>query len=278
MQALSQTDIVNLALQRLGNRRVMVLADPNDPNAVACTVAWPQALGEVSRDAQWNCLRKRALLSQLAAPPPAAGSTPTPASWSPGTHYNVGDYATFGNPAYLYMCSIANTASGNFTNDLTMGFWFQTDLYAPNFSQQTGNAGPLFEWNFAYALPTDFVMLIMLNGQNCWKGRNVGSHYEIYQKAIYCNTPTADIEYTRYETDPTNFDTLFVGCLAFKLAALVATTLRKDSGQLAAGMEQMYQRALSEARVANAGEGKPRIYNIVSESRFVRSRRRSTNG
>ena len=57
-----------------------------------------------------------------------------------------------------------------------------------------------------------------------------------------------------------------------------ATTLRKDSGQLAAGMEQMYQRALSEARVANAGEGKPRIYNIVSESRFVRSRRRSTNG
>lgn len=278
----SQVDIANLSLLRLGQRKIQSITDQSDANAIACNVGWNQALGEVSREAPWNCLKKRMALVQLAPAPdsPAANPDipPSATAWAPATNYAVNAYVTFGVPAYLYQCLIANTSSASFTQDLIAGYWFQTTIFSPNYINGPGNASRLYEWNYAYQLPDDFVMLIELNGQNCWNSGDVGSLYEIYEQVLYCDASSADIKYNRVEMDTTKYDTLFTGALVMNLAAIIATTLRKDDAELSMRMLQLYQRYITRARVMNAGENNPRRYNIVSQSRFVRSRRWSTNG
>ncbi len=318
----SQTDIANIALMQLGQRTIQSLADQNDTNARAANVAWNLALGTVSRETPWNCLKKRVALEQLApapdspageAPPPPAspsgggfssgfssgfstgsggggGGGGNPSLWAPNTNYAVNDLVIFGAPVsspgpltgYQYQCLIANTSGESFPEDLTRGYWFQNGPYAPNFPSPTaGNASRLYEWTFAYALPTDFILLIELNGQNVFYdggGNTFGSLYEIYQNVLYCDTQMADIKYNKFEPDTTLYDTMFIDALVYKLASLMATTLRKDNADLSFKMAQMYQAVVTRARVKNGNEANSRRYSVVSQSRFIGARRWSTNG
>jgi hypothetical protein len=281
---LTQTDIANLALMRLGQRKIQSISDPTDPNAIACDVAWLSALGEVGRETPWNCLKARQALNQL-APAPGSPATnplfpPTATQWAPAQNYAVNAYVTFGFPAYLYQCLIANTSGSSFTIDLTKGFWFQTDLFSPNYLNQPGNASPLYEWPYAFGLPTDFLLLTELNGQNCWwnRGNTYGSLYEVYQKTLYCRAPTADIKYNQLQTDTSCYDSLFIRALECKIAELIATTVRKDDASLSLKMRGLYMQSIARARVQNAAESNPRRYSLVSQSRFVSSRYNSTNG
>lgn len=283
MQSLTQVDICNVSLMRLGQRKIQAITDQSDPNAIACLVAWNQALGEVSRETPWNCLMKRACLAQMAPVTDTccpSGIPPQPDPWVPATAYAVNDYVTYAGQ--LYQCLIANTSSGSFTNDLTRGFWFETIFFYPNYLGPFpgGVTDPLYGWAFGYLLPTDFILLVELNGVNCWnnRGDTYGSLYEIYGTRLFTNAHSANAKFVRFETDTTKFDALFTGALTFKLAALIATTVRKDDADLSLKMEELYQRELGRARVKDAGEQQPRRYNIVSQSRFVASRRRSTNG
>ena len=284
----SQTDICNLALMRLGQNKIQSITNLGDPNAIACNVAWQQALSEVSREGPWNCLKTRAFLAQL---PPAPGSQASNTNndlagatvWAPGTNYAVNQFVTYAS--YLYQCLIANTSGPSFTVDLTKGYWFQTNYFDPNYlGPQPGNAGPLYEWNFAYQLPRDFILLTELNGNSCWgwngqgAGNTTGSLYEVYQEQLVTNAQSANIKYNRYETDTTKFDSLFTGALVLNLAATIATQLRKDDAELSVKMLQLYKQYVGRAMTKNAGESNPRRYNIVSQSRFVASRRWSTNG
>ena len=281
MQTLSQTDIANLALLRIGQRKCTSINDPVDQNAVACLVAWPQAFAEVARETAWNCLKARQYLSPLAPNAQNLSQWPyLPASvpWVPGAVHVIGDYVTFGQPSYLYQCLIANTASANFTIDLTLGYWFQTTYFYPAFYNPGGNAEPLYEWNWGYQLPNDFIMGVELNGQNIWRGMGVGTHYEIFEKQIYTNAPYANLKYIQYQPDTTNFDPMFTGALDLMLASRIVSGLRNDDGKMMQQLLLDYEAYMHRARTMNANESKPRRYNIVSESRFVGSRRRSTNG
>lgn len=282
---LSQTDIANLALMKLGQRKVQSITVQTDPSAVAMLVAWPQALDTVSRSHPWNCLRQRATLGQLnpalnpQVVPADTGVPSTATSWAPGTAYAVNQYVTFGNPGYLYQCLIANTSSSSFAVDLTKGYWFQTNYYSPNFiPPNVSGSGTLYGWAYGYALPADYIKLYELNGVDCWNNTGMGDLYEIFGRGLYTDAPTADVLYTSRCTDPTILDSLFVNALVLLLASMTATSLRKDDEMLSARLLGEYQQALMEARSQDSGEAQPRRYNIVSQSRFVRSRLFSTNG
>lgn len=283
---LSQTDICNLALMQLGMRPIQSISDPSDGNARTCNNAWQLALGVVSRETQWNCLKTRASLTQLAPAPDAPAANPDippgTTNWAPATNYAVNDYVLFGGtPAYLYQCLIANTSSASFTADLTKGYWFQTDIFSPSYLSPQGNASQIYEWSFAYELPTDFILLLELNGQNIFYdgGPNTfGSLYEIYQKTLYCDSAVADIKYNKLDQDTTNYDSMFTDALVYKLASLMATTLRKDGSDLGLKMAQMYQAVITRARVKNGNERNALRYGLPSQSRFTGARYRSTNG
>lgn len=284
----SQTTIANLALMRLGQQPIQSLTDQTDPNAIAVNTAWDQALGEVSRETPWNCLKKQTYLSQL---PPLPGSCAEndegllsqATVWAPSTSYAVNQYVTYAN--YLYQCLIANVSSGSFVVDLSRGYWFQTNIFSPNYlGPQPGNAGPLYAWTYGYKLPTDFLLIVELNNNWVWgqgggsSQGNGGGLFELYQNNLFCNFQYANIKYIKFEPDTTKYDPLFIGALVLNLATILATQLRKDNAAIAQEMRQMYKDYVTEARAKNGGEGKPRRNNLVQGSRFVASRRWSTNG
>jgi hypothetical protein len=312
MQQLSATDIANNALQMIGQNPIQQIAissvtGPVDPNAIACNIAWNEAFGEVARETPWNCLKAIASLGQPIIPNPASTTygTNIPSSattWAPATGYAVNAYVIYAG--YLYQCLIANTSSSSFTVDLTRGYWFQTNTYSPSFfGVPAGNTVSGAPWNYAYTLPSDFIALVSLNGGSCWGGwgwgsgwggfwggggggwggsggsnSSQGSRHEIYGRYLYTNDALANIVYIQYQTDTTIYDSLFTKCLILNLASMISPKLLKDGGAAAERMRGLYREALPEARIKNAGENRLRRYNLAGSSRWVRSRRYSTNG
>jgi len=287
----SLTDVCNIALEEIGVQPIVDMDDLNSTSAGYCRVAFWQAMREVARAHDWNCLKKRAQLPLLG--PSVTGVTPpvVPAYWLPNTLYTatgVGTYITYGTATYL--CLITHTSSTNFINDLTAGKWAQS--FMPSTSTNSfcggsaGNAGTNYEWSYAYGLPDDYILLIELNGNDCSLHRGVGSLYELYvtqtsnadnsisnQMSLYCNASTAVIKYVAMVQDPTIWDSLFVGCVSTMLAAKISTQILGDGGKMAMALLQKYRAiTLPNARLQDGGERKERRYDPTKESKFIRSR------
>ena len=199
--------------------------------------------------------------------------------WAEFTSYQANAYVTYGN--YFYQVLIAYTSTNNFLNDLTSGFLAQTDQQSnQNVSDlvlDSCNGGSQYPsgWAFQYALPTDFQLLGVLNGNICWDfdgGGGQGDLYEIMGTSIFCNSPIAVIQYVRDQPDTTQWDAMFTSAFTFLLASMIATPLRQDGGKLEAEMLQAYTRALSAARTRNGGESMPRRFSPLPSSRILRSR------
>lgn len=153
----------------------------------------------------------------------------------------------------------------------------------PWYSPGSGPGSPfcqplLYEWNHRFQLPADFLRALELNGVDCWDNFN-GDLFEIYGRFLYTDHQLCDLKYVGYSEDATLYDSAFIGALLMLLAARIATPIRKDDGQLAAQLEQIYiMEALPTARRLNGNEGHRRRYEPGSQSRFIRSRWGSTNG
>ena len=207
------------------------------------------------------------------------GNTPTFAQpWAQNTAYQANAFVTYGN--YYYQILVSYTSTANFLNDLTAGFLAQTDQQSTQpVSDLTldswGGSQYPSGWNFQYALPADFQLLGVLNGNICWDldgGGSNGGQYEIMGTSLFCNSPLAVIQYVQNQPDTTKFDAMFTSALTFLLASMIATALRQDGGKLEAEMLQAYTRALSTARAKNGGEQMPRRFNPIYSSRILRSR------
>lgn len=66
---LSQTEICNQALSRIGAKTIMSVNDDDSKSAAACLNLWDATVTEVARMGEWRCLRKRTTLTRLAAAP-----------------------------------------------------------------------------------------------------------------------------------------------------------------------------------------------------------------
>lgn len=195
--------------------------------------------------------------------------------WAPATSYAAGAFVTYGGA--LYQALIANVSSASFINDLTKAWWFETDIYNPNpFGQAVMGDGAQYPsgWAYQYPLPSDFLLLSVLNDFWC---NQAEVQYEIIGQNLYTNYSQAVIKYVAYNTDTTIFDSLFTAALVCKLAQRVATSLRQDDTAIAGKLEVEYQKALRDARVKDAGERKPFRFSPVNNSRLVASRYSSTN-
>lgn len=63
MSVTSKTQIANLALVRIGAKRITDLADQESKGARVCNEVFDQIMEEVIRSGNWNCLKARATLS-----------------------------------------------------------------------------------------------------------------------------------------------------------------------------------------------------------------------
>jgi len=278
-----------MALGKMGAQPITSITDQTSQSAVACNNFWQQTFSEVARAHPWSCLKRRATLSQFPStinPSVNPNPVPTPATaWAPATSYTVDQFITYG--LYYYQCLIANTSTSNFTNDLTAGYWFQSDYSTYQNSFADAGAGSLYGWTYGYALPSDYILITVLNGNNTWDMDAISDMFDIYivqqtpgnnQLGLFTDETTADVEYVANIQDVTVWDALFAAAMVCLLASYLATVLRKDDGKLAQVYREQYIRDyLPKARVKDAGEKKPRRYYPVSESRFVLSRWGSTN-
>lgn len=270
----SSVNICNLALSKIGAQAISSLSDQTNPSAIACNVNFLQACLEVSRAGRWNCLLTP---TQLTAVPQTLVNTdnpiPTATAWAPLTTYQANVYLTYGG--YYYQVEYTYTSTNNFVNDLTTGALVQTNL--PTTGSPFGCGGSQYTsgWGFAYALPSDYQLLVTLNDNFCsgWVGfGESAADYEIMGTTLYCNESVAVVQYVKNQPDTSRFDSLFVNALTFKLASMISTTLRQDGGRMEALLLQEYKSALKEARQKNGGEQQSRRFNPINSSRFIQSR------
>lgn len=297
---LSVTDICNLALAEMGQQPIEDVDDTNSTAAQQCAANFWQVVRMVGRAHNWNCLQRRAPLTQLSFPGGYSGDGCTAIGWRGCAPVNLPPYWT-ANTAYLggnlvvwgeaiYYALYAQTSSDNFINDMSAGLWAQI------YSTFLGPIGPAsangYEWDFGYALPSDYLLITEINGNDCRNGRGVGDLYElfIYQttnpdnsqsnvEALFCDESWANIKYTALIPDTTLFDPLFVDAVAVMLASKIATPLRGDDGKMANLLRERYRNeVLPWAMMKDSGERKERRYDPTRESNFLRSRYGSTNG
>jgi len=123
-----------------------------------------------------------------------------------------------------------------------------------------GAAAPLWKWEYKYNLPTDFLRIIQIVGQD---GQEV-TDWEIQSGIILCNeTAPIYISYVRREDDPKKFDSLLDEALSARLAATLTYPL-SGSTSLAQSYWTIYQEKLTEARGVDAREGVPESVTPVS--------------
>ena len=283
MTTLSQTDLANLALSKIGAQSITNITDQTSTSAIACNTNWGISFLETARSAPWNCLRKTAVLQQTTNPtvsPSASTLTPVPIPWAPTTAYAANINLTFGGNTYA--TNYAFTSSFNFTNDLTSGALSLIDiptLYPFSNYGDTGNQY-VSGWSYAYLLPSDFLLVVMLNDTWCygqWGNRNT-ELFELQGPLLMTNRSQVLLKYTANISDTTQYDPLFTNALSFLLASKVASSLRKDDGRLQMQLLEAYKQALSDARTVNANEGSPSRNNVMRRSLWVKSRYSSTNG
>lgn len=141
---------------------------------------------------------------------------------------------------------------------------------------------PLFGYCFQYALPSDCLRVVQLNGCDFWWGFGDDDDnervYVIEGKNLLTNQAEAQIRYLARITDCSLYPPLFIEALALKLAAVIAKPLTGSSDQ-AASLLQIFERVtLPRAIQTDAIEGKPRRKNLFEISRLVQSRYRGTLG
>lgn len=282
MTTLSKTDICNQALSLVGSQTITDITDTQNLPAVACNTNWQMAVAEASRSHMWNCLMKS---FQLTSTPqdtvvPLVSSIPTsPPAFAGSTLYTANtSYVQYGTGIYQCLVTYTSAASPNFTVDLTAGYWFQTDVFNPDpFALTPSGSNYVSGWSYQYPLPSDFLLLYALNDQPAEGVSFPTTPYEIIGNNLYTDCSQAVIKYVAYTEDATRYDSLLTSCITYLLASKVATVLRQDGSATAAMMLQAYARTLAQARTRDANEKKIRRYSPVQDSRFIGSRRYSTN-
>ncbi|MCK5611815.1 hypothetical protein KAR91_58640 [Candidatus Pacearchaeota archaeon] len=108
---------------------------------------------------------------------------------------------------------------------------------------------PLFGWDFAYALPTDFLMI---------RNKETYGSYRIEDGKLLSNKDTTEfnIRYTRRIDDYNDCDALFIECWYLYLAYKIAFPLTGDR-TLRGEMLQYYKDALIRAKQVDDIEDHP---------------------
>jgi hypothetical protein len=268
---IGKIQIINQALGRIGVKPISDIDALDDIPAEQARINWELARDELSRSHQWSCLMTPAVLEPVVQTP-ITPTDPVPAStpWAPLTAYAVGQYVTYGNPAYLYYATIAHVSTASFVNDLTTFAWFQTDIFNPD---PFGNCGIGSNypsgWAYKYQLPEDCLLLVKLNDNDC---EGYEEEFEIMGTDLYTNESRAVVKYIKAEEDTTRYDAMFVGCLVLLLASKLATILRQDGTEISTTLTQLYNVALHKARARDGGERKARRFVAADNSRFIASR------
>ena len=151
---------------------------------------------------------------------------------------------------------------------LRLGRWNKATKRAVLVKDATG---PAFGYTYSYKLPDDFLRMLEINGEE-WQDST--EFYEIEDDRLLSDEDKAEIRYIG-RIEIAQADDLLKEAIALRLAVKVAVPLT-GSAEMQAAMLGMFQKALAEARQADAvesgGREKSAWTRIFGRSRLLRAR------
>jgi hypothetical protein len=128
---------------------------------------------------------------------------------------------------------------------------------------------PAFGWERAFQLPSDCLRVLELNGNEVENGNN--DAFEIEGRKLLTDAETASIIYTRYITDASQYDALFVEALSYKLAVALCKVITNSTSERGALM-QFFKDAMAQAGWVDSVENRPRVISPSTDSPTLAAR------
>lgn len=119
------------------------------------------------------------------------------------------------------------------------------------------STGPTFEFSYYHLLPTDFLRIVGVYGEDLLETLTP-EEYQIENGKIASDYETIYIKYIYDNEDTTMFDPLFVKTLSLKLANSIALQVTGNAS-LKDGMFQLYELALQKAKTVDGQERPPKV-------------------
>tara|TARA_S200002703_G_scaffold148538_1_gene145343 strand:- start:1543 stop:2136 length:594 start_codon:yes stop_codon:yes gene_type:complete len=119
---------------------------------------------------------------------------------------------------------------------------------------------PVFEFDYKYALPADYVRVYRLENPN--------QRYKIKSGELHTNQSTMKMEYVAKITDTTKFDPMFVTALSLRIGAELAYPLAGSNDRYRELLAE-YEQYIKMAKRADGQEGTP---DSLTADLFVDSR------
>ncbi len=127
---------------------------------------------------------------------------------------------------------------------------------------------PLFDKEFAYRLPSDYLLAVEVNGYQAGTGE---ATFDLIGDTIQTNDETLALLYVRREQNPQKWDSSFCTAFTYKLAAAIAPSITSAPGladRLAQAAEAVVQRAFGPDNL----ETRPRAVLATVGSAWLRAR------
>ncbi len=196
---MTETNVCNLALGRLGETRVMDLSE-STAAARACALWYSTCRRESLRMHDWNFATDRATLTELVTP-------------------------------------------------------------------------PLHGWGHQFELPANCLKVVALNASD--EGDVTTDPYVIEGRKLLTDADTADIVYIFDETNPDNWDTLFLTLVTTSLAVKLSESLRGSTGKTTELLAELSAIEIPKAQRTDANESRGnrgRTAQLAQNSAFVSAR------
>lgn len=132
----------------------------------------------------------------------------------------------------------------------------------------TDPVAPIFDWGYAYYLPSDFFRLITVNS---FGQEQPTETYQIQGNQLLSDAGEAKISYIADVVDENLFDSLFTEAFVLRLASKLAKPL-SGSMDMSARLAQEAKYLLSEARRIDGADNSDRRKPAWVNSSLVRSR------
>lgn len=123
--------------------------------------------------------------------------------------------------------------------------------------------GPVYEYAYAYTLPSDLLKLVAYAGANTsttitWTEGGVRAYpmpYKVEGRKLYSNEGTVYIQYIARKSNPSDWDALFYQVVSTWLASKLAMAITKDARKSSTLLQQAVTVLLPMALAVDGQEG-----------------------
>ncbi len=223
-ETLSETSICNMALGRLGGKRIEDVEAGTSTQAIQCRLHYEPTRDALQRSHKWRFARTRIKLAS---------------SWAVDTVYTTDQYVI--NDSVWYKCAVAHTSST--ATEPAHANW--TTLAAVDYT-------PEFEWNFKFDLPDDFLAMRSIY-ENRFTDENLRS-YALEGFVLFTNESSMEIRYIKKVADVTKFDPLFVEVFVWLLADKMIGPLAGGDLKIQKKIDEVLDRLMPAVRALDRQE------------------------